>query len=172
MDTRPEAAAPLLQTAVSGVNPDLPVSRFTTMPDALASTVGQERILAGLTTAFAVVALLLAAVGLYTVLAHVVAARTTEIGIRVAIGARRGTIFRLVVGDAMRLVLIGVAIGLAGALAASHLLAAQLHDVSARDPLAYALVAVLFCGVGVAASAVPALRASRVDPLAALAAAS
>ena len=106
------ASAPLIRAAVAEANPELPISGFTTMDDALAATLGPERILAGLTSAFAVTALLLASVGLYAVLAHSVTARTVEIGIRMAVGAGRGTILQLIVGGAMRLVAVGIACGL------------------------------------------------------------
>jgi len=162
---RPEAMAALLQSAVAAVNPDLPVSGFATMDEALAATLGPERILAELTSAFALVALLLASVGLYAVLAHSVATRTVEIGIRMALGAAPRSVLRMVVSGAMRLVAIGIALGLLASVAASRLVTAQLHGISARDPLIYALVAAIFACIGAAASLLPARRATRVDPL-------
>jgi len=167
-DGDPAAMAPLLQGAVAAAHPELAASGFTTMEDALAATLGPERILAGLAGAFAVAAMVLAAVGLYAVLAHAVAARTVEIGIRMAIGAGRPAILRLILSGALRLVAVGIAIGLAAALAASRIVSAQLHGVSARDPAIYATVAVVFAGVGVLAALVPARRATRVDPLVSL----
>jgi predicted permease len=163
--SRPETIAPLLQSAVGEQDPDLPVARFSTMEEQLALTLGPERILAQLTAAFALVALLLASVGLYAVLAHSVTARTVEIGIRMAVGAGRPSILRLIVGGAMRLVGVGSLCGLLAAAAASRLIGAQLHDISPHDPLVYAAVATVFVVVGVIASALPARRASRVDPL-------
>jgi predicted permease len=170
MASRPDAAAPVMQRAVSAIDPDLPVSRFATMDQQLASTLGPERILAGLTSAFAALTLLLAAIGLYAVLAHIVTSRTVEIGIRMAIGADRRSILRLIVSGAMRLVGLGIACGLIAALAASWIVGSQLHDVSPRAPLVYLLVAVLFAAVGAAAAILPARRASRVDPLVSLSA--
>lgn len=166
----PAAMAPLLQSAVAAANPSLAASGFTTLEDALAATLGPERILAGLASAFAVAAMLLAAIGLYAVLAHAVTARTVEIGIRMAIGAGRPAILHLILSGALRLVGTGIAAGLAAALAASRIVAAQLHGVSARDPAIYAGVAIVFVAVGVLAALVPARRATRVDPLVSLAA--
>jgi ABC-type antimicrobial peptide transport system permease subunit len=160
--------APLLQSSVSAVHPDVAASGFTTMEDALAATLGPERILAGLASAFAVAAMLLAAVGLYAVLAHAVAARTVEIGIRMAIGASRPAIVQLILCGALRLVFAGIAAGLIAALAASRVVSAQLHGVSARDPVIYAGVGIVFMAVGVLAALVPARRATRVDPLVSL----
>jgi putative ABC transport system permease protein len=165
---RADASGRLLQAAVAVSNPDLPISQFTTMEDAMAATLGPERILASLTTAFAIAALLLASIGLYAVLAHSVTARTVEIGIRMALGARRRAILQLVVSGAMRLVATGIAFGLVAAVAASRLVAAQLHGVSARDPLVYTVVTALFLMVGAAASLLPARRATRVDPIVSL----
>jgi putative ABC transport system permease protein len=163
--SRPDTIAPALQSAVFAVDPDLPVAGFATITDQLAATLGPEQILAQLTAAFAVVALLLAGVGLYAVLAHAVAARAPEIGIRMAVGADRPAILRLVIAGALRLVVPGIAIGLLAAVGASHLVTAQLHEISPRDPFVYAGVAIGFAAIGLFASAVPALRASRVDPV-------
>ena len=162
---RPDTIAPALQCAVFAVDPDLPVAGFAAITDQLAATLGPEQILAQLTAAFAVVALLLAGVGLYAVLAHAVAARAPEIGIRMAVGADRTAILRLVIDGALRLVVPGIAIGLLAAVGASHLVRAQLHEISPRDPFVYAGVAIGFAAIGLVASAVPALRAARVDPV-------
>jgi putative ABC transport system permease protein len=168
--SRPDAIALSLQAAAGAVDPSLPVAQFATLEQKLSATLGPDRIVATLISAFAFVAMLLASIGLYAVLAHSVAARTVEIGIRMAIGADRRSILRLVVSDGLRLVAIGIVCGLAAALAASRFVAAQLHDVSAHDPLVYAMVALIFVVVGVTASALPARRAARVDPLVSLSA--
>jgi len=162
---RPETAAPLLQSAVAAAARDLAISGFTTMEAARALTVGPERLLAGLATVFGVLALLLAAIGLYAVLAQSVAARTGEIGIRIAIGAGRWSIGRLVLTGALRLVGMGMLVGLTGAMAMSRIIAAQLHGISGRDPTVYAVVAGLFVVVAIGAAVLPARRATRVDPL-------
>jgi putative ABC transport system permease protein len=166
--SRPDALAPVLQSAVSAIDADLPVAGFATLEAQLAATLGPERILAQLAAAFAVVAVLLAAVGVYAMMAHAVAARAPEIGLRMAIGADRAAILQLVVLTAARLVLPGIAIGLTAALLASRVIASQLHGISAVDPYVFSGVALGFSLVGLLASLVPALRASRVDPQSAL----
>ena len=162
---RAAGAAALLQSAVTSVNRELPISELTTIEQALAATAGPERILAQLTGVFALTTLLLAAIGLYAVIAHAVAARTVEIGIRMAVGAGPRSIVQLIVSDGMRMVTVGTVWGLLVSAAASRVVAAQLHDVSGRDPFVYALVAGVFATVGVAASLLPARRATRVDPV-------
>jgi ABC-type antimicrobial peptide transport system permease subunit len=123
---------------------------------------------AALTTGFAGIALILAAVGVYAVLAHNVSARTVEIGIRMAIGADRINIVRLILSQGMRLVALGMIAGVSSAMIASRFLATLLYEVSPYDPWAYGLVAATFVAVGIIASFAPAVRASRVDPLSSL----
>jgi ABC-type antimicrobial peptide transport system permease subunit len=134
----------------------------------LAGTFATERAIATLTAAFAGLALLLASVGLYAVLAHSVAARTVEIGIRMAIGAERGALVRLVLWQGMRLIVAGIAAGLLAAAAAARAVSSQIYEIDPRNPWIYVLVAAVFAAVGIAASLAPALRASRVDPLTSL----
>jgi ABC-type antimicrobial peptide transport system permease subunit len=117
---------------------------------------------------FAAVSLLLAVIGLYGVMSYAVAQRTTEIGIRQAIGAQRGDILRLVFGQAIRLSLAGIAAGAVAALALTRLIGQMLYHVGATDPLTFVAVATLFLLVAMLASYVPAWRATRVDPLEAL----
>jgi ABC-type antimicrobial peptide transport system permease subunit len=122
-------------------------------------------------TMFAVfggLALMLAAIGLYSVIAYSVTQRTHEMGVRVALGARIGDVVALIVGDGLRVVVVGVAIGLTIALTAGHWIAPLLFGVSARDPFVFSAVAVALVAVALIASWVPAMRASRVDPATAL----
>jgi ABC-type antimicrobial peptide transport system permease subunit len=128
----------------------------------------QQRLLAQLATAFGVLALLLAAVGLYGVLSYAVARRTGEMGVRVALGAQQPDLIRMVLLDALRLVAIGVVIGLPLALGATRLLVSQLHGVSPADPLSIAIAVSVLGGSAVVAGLLPALRASRVSPIEAL----
>ena len=117
---------------------------------------------------FAALALLLAAVGLYGVLAYSVAQRTQEIGIRMALGAEPGAMVRMVTGHALKLTLLGVGIGLAGAFVVTRAMAAQLFEISPTDPPTFTVVCVLLMFSGIVAAWLPALRASRVDPMVAL----
>jgi ABC-type antimicrobial peptide transport system permease subunit len=153
---------------VRDVDKDQPVSFFATMDTTVAQSLGTQRIVASLTSVFAALARLLSAVGLYSVLAYGVSQRTPEIGIRMALGARRGQVIGMVMSGGMRLVGIGLAIGLVGAVAASRLIQSLLFDVPLLDPVTYGAVVVLFAGVGALACLLPSLRASRIDPLLAL----
>jgi len=147
---------------------DLPLENVRTMDDILGDSVGDARFNTALLSMFAVVALLLAAIGIYGVLAYTVAQRTSEIGIRMALGAQRSSVLRLVVGNGLTLALVGVAIGSAGALLATRALERLVFGVSTTDPAVFGLVAFALTAVAVTAAAVPALRASRVDPIEAL----
>jgi ABC-type antimicrobial peptide transport system permease subunit len=117
---------------------------------------------------FAALALLLAAVGLYAVLAYSVSRRTHELGVRMALGARRGDVLRLVLGHGLRVTAIGIALGVVGALGLTRLLQSLLYEVHPTDPATFAFVLLLMASVSVAASYLPARRAMRVDPMEAL----
>jgi putative ABC transport system permease protein len=117
---------------------------------------------------FATLALLLAAIGVYGVLAYLVARRTREIGVRIALGARPGSVLRLVVGQSLRVAALGITIGVAAAVLLAPQIESQLFDVKPRDPVTLAAVAAALLGVALLASYLPARRATRVDPLTAL----
>ena len=117
---------------------------------------------------FAALALLLASVGIYGVLSYLVGQRIPEIGIRLALGAQRDDVLRLILGEGLRMAFLGVAIGLAGALALSRLLADLLFGISAADPVTFAGVAILLTAMAIAACYIPARRAMRVNPIVAL----
>ena len=164
----PGALSGPVEAQLRALAPELPVPRVRTMPEVLAGAVGRDRFNTQLVGVLAIVALLLAAAGVYAVTAYAVSRRTREIGIRMALGARTGNVLAMVVQDALRLALMGTLLGLAGALALSRLLQAVLHEVSATDPATFAAAALILVGVAAAASFFPARRAARVDPLVAL----
>jgi putative ABC transport system permease protein len=153
---------------VQALDRDQAISEVRTMVDLMEEEVGQRRLLVILLGSFALVALLLALIGIYGIIAYSVAQRTQEMGIRRALGAQQSDILRLVVGQGFRLALAGVAIGIAGAFALTRLMTALLFHVSATDPATFIAVALLFLVVALAASYIPALRATRIDPMAAL----
>jgi len=159
---------PTLRQIVWGMDRDLPLEHVQTMDEILGDSVADSRFNTVLLSLFAVVALLLAAIGIYGVLAYTVAQRTSEIGIRMALGAPRSSVLRLVVGNGVALALIGVAIGGAVALVATRALDRLVFGVSTNDPSVFAFVGLTLTAVAVTAAAVPALRASRVDPIEAL----
>ena len=164
----PAALQSVLRTAVSAVDKTMALSFFTTMDSALQQSLGNQRVSAWLTGAFAGIALLLSAVGLYSVLAYAVTQRTSEIGIRMALGADKGQVISLILSQGMKLVALGLVIGLAGSAAGSRLLSSLLFEVKPLDPLVFGGVTVLFAIVAVLACLLPSLRAARIDPLVAL----
>jgi predicted permease len=157
-----------IRSQVLAIDRDQPVSEIRTMDEVLEATVGQRRLTMLLLGAFAVVALLLALVGIYGVIAYSVAQRTQEVGIRRALGAQQSDILRLVLGQGLGLALVGVVIGIGGAFALTRVIEAQLFQVSATDPVTFVGVALLFVGVALVASFIPARRATSIDPMAAL----
>jgi predicted permease len=153
---------------VQALDRDQPIAGVRTMEDMLDLAVGQRRLLAPLLASFAGVAVLLALIGIYGVIAYSVAQRAREMGIRRALGAQHGDILRLVVGQGMVLALAGVTLGMGGAFALTRVMKALLFHVSATDPATFAGIAVVFLLVALAASYIPARRATRIDPMAAL----
>ncbi|HEY1434550.1 MAG TPA: ADOP family duplicated permease, partial [Thermoanaerobaculia bacterium] len=154
--------------AVHAVDPTQPVDQILSMEQLLATSVSRQRFGMLLLASFAALALVLAAVGIYGVLAYAVRHRRREIGIRMALGARMSDVLRLVVVQGMRPALLGMAIGLAAALALTRGLSSLIYGVSATDPFTLGAVAGVLAAVALAACLVPALRATRVDPMKAL----
>jgi ABC-type antimicrobial peptide transport system permease subunit len=165
--TAPETLAAPIREAARALNPEVPV-RFSTLDDALGNALAYPRFRAVLVAGFALLAVALALVGIYGVLSFLVSERTPEIGVRMALGALRRDIFGHVVSGSMRLVAGGLVAGLLGTLAVIRGLQSVLYGVSPHDPLTIAAVAALFVVTAFLASSIPALRASRVDPLIAL----
>ncbi len=153
---------------VQEMDSNQPIADVQTMNDMVEAEVGQRRLLVILLGSFAAVALLLALIGIYGVVAYAVAQRTQEVGIRRALGAQQSDILRLVIGQGFILALAGIAIGLGGAFAFMRLMRALLFHVSTTDPATYVGIAVLFLLAALAASYIPARRATRIDPMAAL----
>ncbi|OLE97785.1 MAG: hypothetical protein AUG75_04045 [Cyanobacteria bacterium 13_1_20CM_4_61_6] len=163
----PAGLVATIRRTVQEVDPDQPAQIFT-LAGELAKSAAPRRDSAVLLGAFALVAMVLAAVGLAGVIAYLVAHRTHEIGVRVALGAGRGDVLRLVVGDGARLVAVGVVIGLVGAVAVTRVLSSLLYGVTATDPVTFLVVPLVLVVVALGAAAVPARRATRVDPVVAL----
>lgn len=160
----PAALIPLVKRAIWSVDKDQPITRVATIRDLVARSAAERRFALIVFEAFALAALALAAIGLYGVLSGSVAERMREIGVRSALGATRAQLVSLIVREGMGLTLIGVAIGLAGAVAATRALVTLLFGVSRLDPMTYAGVVVLLAGVSALACWIPASRAARVDP--------
>jgi predicted permease len=164
----PASLANAARREIWSVDKDLPVFGVTTMKDVLANSVAQRRFSMSLLGGFAVLALLMAGIGLYGVLSYSVSQRMHEMGLRLALGANARDLMQLVVGQGIRVVLAGVALGLIASFAATRLLAGMLFGVSPLDPLTFAVVVAVLVLAAVLASFIPARRATRVDPMVAL----
>jgi putative ABC transport system permease protein len=164
----PTSLAAAIQREVAALDKDQPVSDVRTLEHVVGEAVGPQRFAMQLLGAFAALALILASVGIYGVMAYSVSQRTHEIGVRMALGARPGNVLGMVVGKALILALTGAGIGLAGALGLTRLLSSLLYNVTPSDPLTLALVSLVLLGVSAFASYFPARRATRVDPIVAL----
>ena len=162
-----QLAAPL-RAAVSSLDRNLPVSGITTLSEMVGDSIAQPKFVATLAVAFAALALALAAIGLYGVMAYAVSQRTTEIGVRMALGATPLQVFRLVVEDGLRLAALGIALGIAGSLIMAQWLAALLFGVQPGDPTTLVFTAAVLLFVSAFASVVPARRATLVDPMVAI----
>lgn len=164
----PALLLPAMRSALRDADPNQPISSIGTMESAISATVAEPLFQARLIGAFSVVALVLAAIGIYGVVAYSVAERTHEIGIRVALGAARADVVGMVLHRLLLVLIPGVALGVIGALATTRVLESLLFEIRPNDPTTFIGVAVLLAAVAIVAGAAPARRASRVDPLVAL----
>jgi ABC-type antimicrobial peptide transport system permease subunit len=167
-EVEPLGMAATVRRTVWEVDKDQPVSNIKTMEDIRSESIARQRFSMLLLGIFAVVALVLAAVGIYGVMSYSVAQRTREIGIRMALGAQKSDVLKLAVGGGLKLVLIGVVIGLVAAFILTRVMSSLLFGVSATDPATYITISLVLIGVAVLASYIPARRATKVDPLVAL----
>jgi predicted permease len=164
-DDDPERLGAAVTAAIRDVDPEQPVFGVMSMERVIENASAERRISMVLLLLFAGMALLLSAIGIYGVMAYTTTQRRHEIGIRLALGARAPDVLRLVVGQGMRLVLVGLGAGLLGAWVLSRALTSQLYEITAQDPLTYVTVALLLGTVALVATWVPARRATRVDPM-------
>ena len=164
----PESIAPVVRDVLRSVDPDLPLLQPQALTTAIARTIADRRLALVMLAAFAVLALILASLGVYSVMAHLVAFRTSEIGIRMALGATPGSVMRMVLGHSSRLTLLGIVLGIAGGYAVSRLMRQALFEVDPANPLFYLAVSGTLLLVAMCASWFPARRATRIDPVMAL----
>jgi ABC-type antimicrobial peptide transport system permease subunit len=164
----PKALVTAVKRAVHDVDKGQPVAEIETMDEYLSAALARPRVYSSMVTTFAALALTLAALGIYGVISYSVSKRAHEIGIRMALGARQGAVLGLVMKQGLRLALIGTALGLVGALVLTRFLSSLLYGVKPTDPLTFIAVAVLLIAIALAATYLPARRATKVDPIVAL----
>ncbi|MGH9589154.1 MAG: FtsX-like permease family protein [Terracidiphilus sp.] len=165
---QPGSIVPLLRKAVESVDRDIPLIDVRTQVEQIDESIGQERLMASITMVFGLLALVLACIGIYGLMAYTVARRTNEIGIRLALGAQVRQVMAMVISEALWLAIFGIVAGIAAALLLTRSLESMLFGLKADDPLTYAVAGLLLIGVAVLASFVPARAAARVNPLEAL----
>lgn len=166
--SNPAGILPAVRREVAAIDKEQPIYGVETMEHIVSQSIASQRLSVMLLTLFALLALVLAGVGIYGVISYTVSQRTHEVGIRMALGAQKKDILRLVVGQGMTLVLIGLAVGLAGAFALTRLMTSLLFEVRPTDPLTFVGLSVLLAAVSLIASYIPARRAAKVDPMVAL----
>jgi len=165
---KPAGLSSTLTASVWSLDHDLAIAHFETVDEAISHSLASPRFITLLMAAFAVLALALCSVGLYAVVSFAVSRRTHEVGLRMALGARPADVLKLVVGQSVRLILLGMGIGVSAALGGAHLLKSLLYGVKPTDPLTFVAVSLILLTVGLVASYIPARRATKVDPMVAL----
>jgi len=166
--TKPEAIVPALRRALHAADPALPLVNVRSEEDQIDRDLADERLLVSLTSAFGLLALVLASVGIYGVMAYSVAQRTKEIGIRIALGATGSDVLTMVLKEGATIGVVGLAAGLAAALVLTRFMSSLLFGVGARDPITFVLLPIVLLLVIIAATLIPALRAVRINPVLAL----
>ncbi|MBN2315966.1 MAG: FtsX-like permease family protein [Sedimentisphaerales bacterium] len=164
----PSVLVPAIRQVIGALDSRLPVSDVVKLEDRLRDSTSRKRLYMQLLSIFAMLGLVLASVGLYGVVSYSVTQRTHEIGLRMALGARQNNVLRFVVQKGLLLIVIGLFVGLAGALAITHVLSSLLYDVTATDPWTLMAVSLLLATVGGVACYIPARRAVKIDPMEAL----
>jgi len=164
----PGAIPAQMREQIQSVNAELPVFGAETLDEVLSDSLSDRRFSMEMVASFAITALLLAGLGIYGVISYLVSERTRDIGIRIALGAHRGTILQMILRQGLELAIAGAAVGLVGALIVSHLMAGLLYGVSPNDPLTFVSLTIVLTAVALAACYIPARRAMRVDPIIAL----
>jgi len=159
-----QSVVPDARRAIAELDPDLALAHVTTLENVVSESVAQPRFYMVLLTAFAIVAILLASIGIYGVIAYLVGQRAREIGIRIALGASPSNVVRMVVNEGVVMVAIGIGVGIVGAIALTQLMRALLFNTTSTDPMTYILVTLVLAAVALVASSVPAMRAANVDP--------
>ncbi|HEX8922980.1 MAG TPA: FtsX-like permease family protein, partial [Pyrinomonadaceae bacterium] len=167
-NSNPQSLVPIARNVIRTLDPYLPVDNVSTLEQVVARSLSHQRLNVILLGIFAAVALILAAVGIYSLMAHGVRQRTREIGIRLALGARSYQILKMVVGQGLRLTALGIVIGVVAALFLTRLINSMLYGVSAIDPLVFAGSPLLLAFVALVATYLPARKATRVDPMIAM----
>jgi ABC-type antimicrobial peptide transport system permease subunit len=166
--SNPVAVLPTVRRELRALDGSIALANIVTMDDVMARSIAGDRLIAVLLGAFAGLALLLAAIGIFGVLSYAMAQRTRELGIRLALGAQRTDVLWLVAGEAAPMVAVGVVVGLAAALGLTRFVRTMLFEIQPNDPTTFAAVAITLSVVAVVAAVVPARRASRVDPVIAI----
>lgn len=164
----PAAIVPAIRAQLESIDKDIPLARVQTMDQLIADSVVEQKFRTWLVGAFAGLALLLAAIGIYAVISYSVAQRTREIGVRIALGANSASVLKMVLGQGMKLAAIGLGIGILVALAVTRVMRSLLYSTSTTDPLSFLVTTAVLLGVVVLACYIPARRATKVDPIVAL----